>query len=309
MRSYTLFDACVQAGVKYLDIPPDGCFHRSDILDDPHGKGDAALLLRADGSGIVWNWKNQERCIYFNPQGHQTGLALQTKRMSAMLTLEEKHRKARYLSKEVWEKAEDVRNDHPYLLKKHIQAEGLIKELPSRKLRRLLGYSPSSSKGNLSGRILICLCHDLDLIRSLAFIDESGNKSCLAGGEMKGAFWSTQALPKNRFEKFKIGIAEGVATALSAKKLFDFEVLAAIGSANLVNVAESVSKHYPNAQITILSDVGNGMEYALKAAQRVRAKCEMPKFTPSMNDEFFKRFNKKPTDFNDFWILNGAHHE
>ena len=51
------------------------------------------------------------------------------------------------------------------------------------------------------------------------------------------------------------------------------------------------------------------MEYALRAAQRVKAKCEMPKFTQSMIDEFLERYGKKPTDFNDYYLLNGGNYE
>ena len=313
MRIYSLRDACAVAGVEYKDIPADGVFHRSNILDDRHGKGDASLLLRPDGSGIVWNWKNQHRCVLFWPIGIKLDDIQCCDQLNAyvrpMIKLEKRYRNARNLSRDVWSQANDTGDDHPYLLKKRIKAEGLLKELPVKQLRRLIGYFPQSSERKLVGRILICLCHDFDMIRSLAFIDETGNKCCLAGGEMKGAFWSAQRLPQNRFEKFEIGIAEGVATALSAKKLYGFDVLAAIGSANLINVAESVSNRYHNAQITILSDVGNGMEYALRAAQRVKAKCEMPKFTQSMIDEFLERYGKKPTDFNDYYLLNGGNYE
>lgn len=59
-------EACYAEGIEYKDVPADGRIYRLDVADDPHGKGDAAIKLFADGEGgWIQNHKGTGKTVLF----------------------------------------------------------------------------------------------------------------------------------------------------------------------------------------------------------------------------------------------------
>src|SRR5579875_1759452 len=62
--------ACAHVGIVNKDVPPDGRWHRSDVLGGNNGKGDASIKLFFDGKGgMVRNWKGED-CLFFADDAH-----------------------------------------------------------------------------------------------------------------------------------------------------------------------------------------------------------------------------------------------
>ena len=302
----SLEEACKFAHVTVPNkLIYDGCYHSADIIGDPKGKDDARILLFKDKSGgIVWNWKadeDKQKVLFFGDEYHVDKPQLNqayTSQISA------KNVKAQKICFSLWERAVFAKNDHPYLVKKQITAQGDLKELPIDELAEIIGYVPNSSGIHLKGRILIAFRANVEhQLCTVDFIDECGLKSSLYGGLSKGAFWKAQDLPNNQSVNFDLGLAEGVATALSVKKHFDIDVIAVAGCGNFIQVAASLKDKYPNISLHIFSDVGNGMEMALSAATQTNSNFYIPKFTKDMVKSFKHKYGKKPTDFNDYYLI------
>ena len=143
--------------------------------------------------------------------------------------------------------------------------------------------------------------------QAIQLIDEAGGKSFLWGCKKSGAYWQTDSLPEyDTNESLTIGIAEGVATALSVAYVKQIPVVSAMDCGNLTPVALQIRARFPRAKILILSDVGNGEKDALKAAQAVNGHLAIPKFTDALTADFERLTGKgNPTDFNDFYLAKG----
>ena len=138
-------------------------------------------------------------------------------------------------------------------------------------------------------------------IRTVQFINEAGKKFFIKGG-MKGCFFLTKELKSAEI----IGIAEGVATALSVSQVQGFPVVAAMSCCNLKNIAQIIKEHYPKAELIILADKGgNGEKMAKEAARQTSSRVAVPEFTDEEVDKFKKQTGKEPNDFNDYYLVRG----
>jgi len=225
--------------------------------------------------------------------------------------------------------------NHPYLIKKGVKPEQLG-EIKDKDLKAILGYMPKAKGVELEGRILIAVIYFDGKISSAEFIDESGRKSALAGGIKNNGYWSPQPAPEKK--PTKILISEGIATILSVKCCYGVVLgvgskssqgastldsynqgvasavnfpnseknyfLAALSASNFPKIARTMRKKYPEAEIIILADAGNGQSYAERAAKENNAYLAIPKFTPEQIEQFQNREGKSPTDFNDYHLLN-----
>ena len=64
--------ACAKVGVVYRDVPIDGKWHPADIEGDKRGRGDARIIVFADGQGgYVHNWKENAGESFFADDGRQ----------------------------------------------------------------------------------------------------------------------------------------------------------------------------------------------------------------------------------------------
>ena len=148
-------------------------------------------------------------------------------------------------------------------------------------------------------------------------------KHFLKGGLKKGGFWFVKPIPKSESSPV-IGVAEGVATAISAWLLFRdtghlTTVAAALDCGNLTPVCQSLRKRWPNADLIIFADndcpdsdktpnqsfsaANIGVAKAMEAARAVRARVHTPSFSADQCKRFEQWKGQLPTDWNDYWQL------
>ncbi|RKP58632.1 DUF927 domain-containing protein [Pararobbsia silviterrae] len=204
------------------------------------------------------------------------------------------HSQAATHSLAVWSKAMPARDDHEYLMRKGLASIDTLREIEANVLKGLIGYAPKSSDEPLRGRILVAGIRIGETLKSLEFIDGAGRKSALAGGEKSGGYWIASAPGE---DSPRILIAEGVATALSAHQCTGDPAVAALTCGNLTKAAQAMHEAYPNAQIVILGDLGNGANKATEAARTVGGRVVFPDFGAERRDD--------QTDFNDLHVEHG----
>ncbi|BAO87872.1 DUF927 domain-containing protein [Caballeronia cordobensis] len=204
-------------------------------------------------------------------------------------------KRAATLARTIIEKSQPARDDHPYLLRKGVTAVDSLLELNVEKLQTLIGYHPQSGGVRLEGRILIAPVTIDGALTTVEMIDEVGRKSALAGGAKAGGGWFVQALAQNCD---RILVAEGVATALSAHLCTRHHTVAALSAGNLTKVAQAMRAAHPNAEITVLADLGNGQQKAVEAARAVAGAVALPEFGDTRGED--------DTDFNDMYTRFGA---
>lgn len=133
----------------------------------------------------------------------------------------------------------------------------------------------------------------------MQFIDANGNKRFIKGHKTTGAYWYARTIRSDK----PLGIAEGVATAISVETVNHFPVVAAMSCGNLLSVAKRMRDRFPTRLIYVLADVGNGEQEANEAAYKIGAQIAVPSFT----DEMKKSFKDGTTsDFNDYYRIIGV---
>ncbi len=217
---------------------------------------------------------------------------------SAQSTAAEREAAARHaatLALVVMEKSAPARADHPYLERKGLLPVDSLREIDAAKLPALIAYAPSSSGQSLSGRVLVVPVLVGGKLSTIEMIDEHGRKSALKGGIKAAGFWMAER-PTSSTKR--ILIAEGVATALSARECTGEVAVAALSCGNLRKVAEVLKANYPAAALVVLADIGNGEQKAREAARAVGAALAIPDFGLGRHDS--------QTDFNDLHLAAGA---
>lgn len=165
------------------------------------------------------------------------------------------------------------------------------------------------------------------VLKSAQFIGGSPTKKhFLKGGQKKGGFWLVRPIPRNETAPV-IGVAEGVATAISAWQLFRdlghlTTVAAAFDCGNLLPVCKSLRKRWPKAQIIVFADndcpetdftpnlrcspKNSGVIHAIEACRAVGAKLHSPSFSKSDIAKFKAAKGYVPTDWNDYLCSLGV---
>lgn len=281
-----------------------------------------------DGSGgICFNWQTGRIAIfYYDYNGRKLSreekrkineeIKAQRKRFEAEL-------RARYyavslLATSIWDVADLSVTGHAYLVRKclpqshtglrcisRVKAQGLINQA---------AINQEDGEGQVlraMGRLLVVpLTDENGLICSLQLIDESGRKTFLKGGRKKGLLWRPENLSFNAGNDGVIGIAEGVATAMSVTAMCSVPCVAAIDAGNLLPAAETLRKVFPKHSLTFYADKDVsrvGEEKAKEAArlliaQGAQCRVLLPAFDDHMMAAFTQRTGKAPTDFNDLWV-------
>ncbi|MDH6150512.1 MULTISPECIES: DUF927 domain-containing protein [Paraburkholderia] len=202
--------------------------------------------------------------------------------------------KAAARARAIWSAASTATNDHPYLRRKGLAAVDSLREIDAEALPALIGYAPQSSGKPLSGRVLVVPVKVGSDLSTVEFIDGEGLKTALKGGAKAAGFWSVTRLPDT---PKRIFICEGMATALSAHVCTDEPAVASLSAGNMRKVAEALRGRFPDAELVLLADVGNGEKQALDAAAAVGGACVKPDFGPDNPDD--------ATDFDDLRKLRG----
>ncbi|PLZ01765.1 DNA replication protein [Burkholderia sp. WAC0059] len=203
----------------------------------------------------------------------------------------------------LWKWARPVGPGHPYLERKQVMAVPTLRELEADELHTLLGYAPRSAGEPLVGRVLVVPVHIGDTLSTLELIDAEGRKSALAGGAKSGGCWVVAPGESLDGAATPIVIAEGVATALSARQATGWFAVAALSSGNLRPVAAMFRSRHPEAEMLVLADIGAGYEHAAQAALDTSALLAAPRF--AHDAQRAGATIPQPTDFNDMAVLSG----
>ena len=193
---------------------------------------------------------------------------------------EEARRKAEAKNKAaaIWNTAQPAPEDHPYLTRKQIKANGA-------KLHQGALVIPMRADG---------------ILHSLQFISADGDKTFLTGGRVAGCYFSI-GNPKGAAA---LCIPEGVATGVAIHEATGYPVAVAFNAGNLLAVAKAMREKFPDIPLILCADddyrtEGNpGMTKATEAARSVGGLLAVPFFGADRRES--------DTDFNDMADLCGA---
>ena len=279
-------EVCRAIGVDFDGTLPDrGQNRRLNVSGDPRGVGDANIYAFSDvNGGCVTNFKSGQKAYWFTTGSPTVRKPMRQNKSGAnhdplLLTL--------------WHEAEPVLS-HPYLKRKCVKPNSRVRQVNCKQVERFFEWAPW---GLCDPLLCIPLSDGAGLV-SMQFIDVRGQKRFLKGHATTGAYWSTSKWRANK----PLGIAEGVATAISVATVNGFPVVAAMSSGNLLAVAKKIRDRLPDKQIYLLSDAGKGESEAQTAAYTIGASIAVPPFTPEMTQSFPEG---KPTDFNDYYRILG----
>jgi putative DNA primase/helicase len=254
-------------------VPPDpiiadGGLHRCHA-EGRHGRGDAAYVLHLDGlpAGGFTNWRDGRGWETWRfdggaplSPGDRDALRarMQAGRAQCQAEAARRHHIARQRASRYWHRASAAPRDHPYLVRKGVQACGL------RVYRGALVVPVQDADG---------------VMHSLQFIGASGAKRFLKGGRVQGLrYWIGGSTGDT------VCIAEGFATGASVWEATGHAVAVAFHAGNLEPVARAIREAYPNARIVVCADddyatAGNpGMTQARQAARAVGGCLAIPAF-------------------------------
>lgn len=294
-----------------------------------HGRGAGRIMLFADGKGgMCFNWRAGKAAIfYYDYQGKRPSRAELRKMQAEMRKqreLYEAETRARQyavsiLAAQIWDGADTPMTGHKYLVRKRLpQFRNGLRCIALDKAQALIDQAAIEQEDGEGqtlrgqGRLLVVpLTDDKGVICSVQLIDESGRKTFLKGGRKKGLLWRPRGLSFDAGTEGAIGVAEGVATAMSVTLLYSVPCVAALDAGNLLPCAETLRRQFPGHALRFYADKdasGVGEEKA-KAAVRALAlqgaRCAvlLPPFTEEIEAEFTRRTGKAPTDFNDYWMI------
>ena len=285
--------ACADVGITYRDVPADGRFHETDVLDDPHGKGDGRIKLFPDGTGgIAFNWKGDKR-PFFVDDGRTLNDADRRehdrKRQEAVKQAEadeiKRHAEAAKRALLILEEATPATAAHSYLKAKGIQSHGALL--------------------HSDGRLIIAMRISKEL-HSLQFITVDGTKRFQHDGRVKGCYFLIGSVAEINESGFVL-VCEGFATGASLYEATGIPVLICFMAGNLLPVATYVRAQLPKVRVAICGDFdqsGTGQKAATHAAKAVDGLVALPAFTPAE-----LAIDKPPSDWNDYAkhsVLNNA---
>lgn len=183
----------------------------------------------------------------------------------------------------IWSAAPSAKDDHPYLVRKGINANGVRLHL---------------------GRLLLPVYNFAGDLTSLQFIEPGGGKLLLKGGAKRGCFIPVAGEVSDT--PTRVIICEGWATGCTLAAMEpDAVVLAAIDAGNLELVAVAARRRWPSANLAVAGDddrltPGNpGATKAHTAAIAANALLMLPQWPDDAP--------KSLTDFNDLamWLERG----
>ncbi|AFL74313.1 PriCT-2 domain-containing protein [Thiocystis violascens] len=204
----------------------------------------------------------------------------------------------------VWTASSPADPNHPYLVRKGIAPTEKLLQIDANEAAILLGYHPQSRGARLQGPLLVAPIQidGRPHLSSLELIDGDGRKTALTGrGTKTGGYWAAQFLQDDPGDGFALLIAEGVATALSAKAATGRPLIAALSLGNVPKVLQAMRARYPQAPLLLLADLdkktGKPDPKVASAAKSVGAALAAPDFGPDRPEG--------ATDFNDLHQASG----
>lgn len=192
-----------------------------------------------------------------------------------------KHKQAAARAKDLYRQAEQAKDDHPYLTKKGIKAHSSFR----------VYHGDLVIDGRQVDGALMVPIGDEHGFSGIEFIWADSTKRPLAGADYKGKYFRFGTEPTTL-----LFICEGISTGASIFEATQTPTYSARSCSNLKNVALSLKGRYPQCEIRVCGDLGNGEQDAIKAAQAVGGAVIMPTF---------KSDEGHPTDFNDLHQIEG----
>jgi phage/plasmid primase-like uncharacterized protein len=281
---------CEASGLVVKDLIADGEIHRVPHISSKKGSLDGWYILHTSGKipvGVAGCWKEPTfESKWMADIGRSMSFTERLEHDKWVAEFKAKREADRLASQaQAAEKAEDevstyadASADHPYLVRKRIEAHGV--------------------KIDRAGRLVVPVIDAQGEILSYQTIDAEGNKRFLKGGKIEGGFYELRGNRKVVF------VGEGFATCASIHEATGYTVLVAFDCGNLAKVAKSAKEMFPGAKIVIGADndqftEGNpGVTKGRAAAQLVFGEIVYPNFSES-------DLSSKPTDFNDLHVLQG----
>lgn len=194
-----------------------------------------------------------------------------------------------------------IEDPHEYFKNKNLFVElpPEIKVINSQKADAYFSYRIAGKGGKLAdGEWLVIPIYNKakNGVRTLQFIDITGNKTMLKGGEAGGGYFEIES--NNKTDNY--AIVEGVADALALSQvLTNFNVVVTFSAGNIIKVVGELVKANSNAKITIFADNDKesktGEIEAIKAITAHGGKYIMP---PA-----------EYKDFCDFWTAEFANNK
>lgn len=242
-----------------------------------HDDGDmAAGAFGCWRTGIQQTWCNKD-VSSLTPRQHSA----HQQRMQAIAQQREadkaqRQQEANVVAVKRWEAAVPAAADHPYLIRKGIQAHGIKAEGES---------------------LLIPLRDVSTTLHSLQAIGSAGDKRFQLDGRIKGCYFAI-GKPKGL-----LIVCEGFATGASIHEASGHAVACAMNAGNLLEVAQALHGKYPQLRLMLAADDdwktdGNpGLTKAREAAKAVGALLALPRFDGPRSE--------KATDFNDLHQSEG----
>jgi putative DNA primase/helicase len=248
------------------DIEPEKLY-RIPGADKRSGNAAGWCKLFADGTGGVYgDWSRglsatwqAKRCTPFTDSeraAFQRNVA--ESKANAERERRAKQRDAAAKALAIWNDATPVTDEHPYLLRKVVKANGA-------KLHR---------------GALVVAARDGSEIHSLQFINDAGEKRFLADGRITGCYFSIGSAKGATV----LCIAEGFATGATIQEVTGYPVAVAFNAGNLEAVAKTMRAKLPDMTIIVCADDdyrtdGNhGLTKAKAAALAVGGKVAIPDF-------------------------------
>lgn len=301
----------------------------ASIANGKRTPGAGAIYWFADNSGgMCFNWQTGRKAIfYYDNHGKRPSRAELRKAQAEMRkqrALYEAETRARQytvsiLAAQIWDGADSSIAGHKYLVRKRLpQSRNGLRCIALDKAQALIDQAAIKQEDGEGqtlrgqGRLLVVpLTDDKGVICSVQLIDESGRKTFLKGGRKKGLLWRPRGLSFDAGTEGAIGVAEGVATAMSVTLLYGVPCVAALDAGNLLPSAETLRRQFPGHALRFYADKdasGVGEDKAKAAARALKlqgARCAvlLPPFTEEIEAEFMRRTGKAPTDFNDYWKI------
>lgn len=263
-----------------VKIADDGQIHRFSS-NGKRGDDGGWYVFHSDGiaAGSFGCWRlgfTQDWCSKSANTMTAAELESHRKRVEAMKAQREaetirRRQEAAVKAQKLWDSAEPVDAEHPYLVRKNIRPHGL----------RHVNDS------------LIVPLYNGDQLVSLQFISPDGEKRFLTGGQIKGSYSPIGAMQPGQ----KIYVCEGWATGATIHQHTGCAVYCALSAGNLLDVGRYLRERFPDAELIIAGDddrltKGNpGRNAALLAASTLGCKVVFPPFPDDAPMEL--------SDFND----------
>lgn len=254
-----------------------------------HSDGIAAGVFGCWRLGLVRDWcsKSSATMTPVERESHRKRVeAMQAQREAETIR---RHAFAAKLAKQIWNDAEPVDAEHPYLVDKNVHQHGL-RHMDDKLIFQYGGSDPSLR--NKRDALIVPLYNDGDLV-NLQFITPDGEKRPLIGGKMKGSYSPIGKAQPGQI----IYVCEGWATGATIHQHTGTAVLCAMNAGNLMDVARYAADFWQGTELIIAGDddrltEGNpGKTAAIKAAHELNCKVVFPLFPDAAPLEL--------SDFND----------